>query len=314
MTDLTTLQLYRSLLPSVFVPSFLMSVCQSSVLLMIPLFALDLGESLGSAALVFSLRGLGNMIADVPAGYIVARLGDKPAMLIGVGIMLVTGLAAGFATEGWHLGVAALLFGSAMATWLVARLALISDTIPTAQRGKAIATMAGLQRFGALAGPVASGFIALNSGYGAVFLAVALIAALSGLLVLVYVPRKSRGAARSHMSLLHLIPRILREHRAVFMTAGLAISLLTMVRSARQLLVPVWGSSIGLNAAEIGLITGAAAAVDMSMFPLAGYLMGRRPLCRDRVLGLRREGQSPTFSRRHSSDRHRRGQIGHSLT
>ena len=61
--------MYRSLLFSVYLPSFLMSICQGSVLLVIPLFALDLGADVGITALVFSLRGLGNMMFDVPAGY-----------------------------------------------------------------------------------------------------------------------------------------------------------------------------------------------------------------------------------------------------
>ena len=74
---MTTWAMYRSLLFSVYLPAFLMSICQGSVLLVIPLFALDLGASVGVAALVFSLRGLGNMTADIPAGYAASRLGDK---------------------------------------------------------------------------------------------------------------------------------------------------------------------------------------------------------------------------------------------
>ena len=57
--------------------------------------------------------------------------------------------------------------------------------------------------------------------------------------------------------------------------------LLTVVRASRHLLIPLWGEYIGLTAQEIGFVVGAAAAVDMCMFPLAGYVMdnhGRRPV------------------------------------
>ena len=74
---LTTWQMYRSLALPIYLPALLMSFCQSSILLAIPLFAIDLGGSVSIAALVFSLRGLGNMTADVPAGYGVGRFGDK---------------------------------------------------------------------------------------------------------------------------------------------------------------------------------------------------------------------------------------------
>ena len=70
-------ELVKKLSLSVYLPSLLMSMCQGSVLLMIPLFALDLGANAGIAALVFSLRGLGNVVLDVPAGYAAARLGTS---------------------------------------------------------------------------------------------------------------------------------------------------------------------------------------------------------------------------------------------
>ena len=43
----STLQMYRSLALSVYAPSFLMSICQGAVLLVIPLYALELGGGAG---------------------------------------------------------------------------------------------------------------------------------------------------------------------------------------------------------------------------------------------------------------------------
>ena len=65
--------------------------------------------------------------------------------------------------------------------------------------------------------------------------------------------------------------------------------LLTMLRATRQLMIPLWGESIGLNTAEIGYITGAGAALDMCMFPVAGYVMdrwGRKPVAIACLAGL----------------------------
>ena len=55
-----------------------MSVCQGSVLLILPLFALDLGASTAITALVFAMRGLGNMVFDVPSGFAAADSETKP--------------------------------------------------------------------------------------------------------------------------------------------------------------------------------------------------------------------------------------------
>ena len=112
------------------------------------------------------------MAIDVPAGYAVSRLGDKTTMLLGVGLMAATGLLASQANNAMELGVAAFLFGSAMAGWLIARLTHISEAVPIHHRGKAISTMAGIQRFGNLIGPVASGAIAVNFGFEYVFIGV----------------------------------------------------------------------------------------------------------------------------------------------
>lgn len=270
---MTTWEMYRSLLFSVYLPSFFMSICQGSVLLILPLFALDLGASAAIAAIVFSLRGLGNMTVDVPAGYAAARLGDKYTMLVGVGIMAMTGLVASQAESAETLAVAAFLFGGAMSTWLLARLTHISEAVPMHQRGKAISTMAGLQRLGNLIGPVASGFVADRLGFGYVFAGVSVIAAFSFILVIFSVKDNKKGHHDESPGIVRLVPTILGAHRRTFATAGIAILLLTVLRAGRQLLIPLWGEALGLDPSDIGLIAGAAAAIDMSMFPIAGYVM-----------------------------------------
>ena len=70
-----------------------------------------------------------------------------------------------------------------------------------------------------------------------------------------------------------LIPHILSNHRKVFATAGVSVLCLTILRSGRQLLVPLWGESLGLDATDIGLIVSCAAAVDMTMFIPVGLIL-----------------------------------------
>ncbi len=277
--SLSTWEMYRSLLFSVYLPSFFMSLCQGSILLILPLYALDLGANAGVAAVVFSIRGLGNMVMDVPAGVATARLGDKHTMLAAVGLMAITGFIASQAASPTGLAFAAFFFGGAMASWLIARLTHISEAVPVHHRGKAIATMAGLQRFGNLLGPVISGTIAVSFGFEYVFICVGIVATIAVLLVVIFVPTNKKGYQEETPGILKLVPHILFNQRRIFATAGMAILLLTMVRAGRQLLIPLWGESLGLDAADIGLIMGSAAALDMAMFPLAGFMldnMGRR--------------------------------------
>lgn len=276
---MSTWDMYRSLMLSVYLPSFFMSLCQGSVLLIIPLFALELDASAGIAALVFSLRGLGNMVVDVPAGFAVSRFGDKYTMLLGVAVMAITGLMASQATTAPGLAAFAFLFGSAMATWLIARLTHISEVVPAYHRGKAISAMAGLQRFGNLIGPIVSGFVAVQYGFEYVFVGVSVIAAIAFCMVVIFIPENKKSHHEDSPSITRLVPHILGSHYKIFLTAGVAVLFLTVLRAGRQLLIPLWGESLGLDAAEIGLIMGSAAAIDMTLFPVAGYIMdnlGRR--------------------------------------
>lgn len=273
-------RMFRQLSLSIYLPAFLMSMCQGSVLLILPLFALDLGANAGITALVFSMRGLGNVLSDVPAGHAAARLGDKVTMLIGIGIMASTSFAASFAGSPTGLAAAAFALGAGMAVWLLGRLTHVAEAVPGHHRGKAIATMAGVQRFGNLIGPVASGVLATYFGFSVVFMVIAAFASIAFLFVVLFVPQNRRSQEAHHTPLLKIVPVVLREHSRIFLSAGLSMFLLTILRAARQLMIPLWGESIGLSHAEIGYVMGAAAAVDMCMFPLAGYVMdnmGRKP-------------------------------------
>lgn len=272
-------EMYRSLAAPVYLPSFLMSVCQGSVLLTLPLFALDLGASAAVTALVFAMRGLGNMVFDVPAGFAAARLGDKATMLIGVALMACASVCAALSDSAVMLGAAAFVLGGAMSAWLIGRLTHISEGVAVTQRGKAIAALGGIQRIGNLVGPVGAGLIATGAGFETVFVLVALLALVAMVLVVRGVPTNRRGRHDASPSLLRVIPHVISAHRRVFATAGLAMLLLTVLRSGRTLLIPLWGEAMGLPAASIGLVMGAAAAADTLLFPVAGYLMdshGRR--------------------------------------
>lgn len=278
-SDLTLRQMYRALFFPVYLPSFLMSVCLSSIMLVIPLFALELGAGLSVTSMVFALTGLGNMAVVVPAGYLTSRLGDRTIMTTGVGLVAVTAFAASFATSALHLSIAAFILGGALALWMLARLTYLSAGVPLHMRGKATATMAGLARVGFFLGPIVSGFIALRFGFSVVFLCVGLLALVTLAIVLTSIKINRKSGNTNAPSLIKLVPHTLARHWRTFLSAGSSVFCLTLMRSCRALLMPLWGTHIGLDSAQIGLVVGAAAAVDMMLFPVAGYIMdhwGRR--------------------------------------
>ena len=253
--------------------------------MILPLYALDFGHGEAMAASVLAARGLGNMLGDLPAGAATARWGDLTVMQIGIFMMLVSTVLAGTVAQASMLLICATALGFAMATWLLARLAFVGDLVASQWRGQALSTMAGLQRVGHFIGPALVGYSIEQFGFSQTFFILA-----TGLgMTLVFVNLSSRVSnARSSPALpIASAPKahypepqasyttVLSAYRRTWVTAGQVVMLLTLLRSARTLLIPVWGVHLELGAAEIGIILSLAAGFDMIMFPIAGLVMDR---------------------------------------
>ena len=157
---------------SIYLPSACMALGQMVLLVVLPLFIVSRGGGPSLAALVFAMRGLGSVLANVPVGFAIARWGQKSLMLVGSGVMGCSALLIMATDSTWLIAFATLMFGAGMGTWLLARLAYITETVPSSQRGTALSGLAGLQRLGMLLGPVIAGLGIASVGYHVVFAAV----------------------------------------------------------------------------------------------------------------------------------------------
>lgn len=243
---------------------------------MLPLYALEVGGGPAAAAAVLGMRGLGTMLSDLPSGVAVTRLGDKATML--AGCLVVAAACIGYALIGrpWAVGVLALLFGAGFGALMLGRIHYVARHCPARYRGRAIAVLAGIQRVGLFVGPTAGGLITEAFGFEAAFAAAAVLTLAGMVLIAVFVRRAVPGARSAAHPPLAAIARVVHTHRRVFAGAGLASVAMQFVRSARQLLIPLWGAAIGLDAASIGLAFGLSSALDAAMFYPAGWLMDFR--------------------------------------
>lgn len=131
--------------------------------------------------------------------------------------------------------------------------------------------MAGLHRAGALVGPLCGGLGARALGYPPVFAAAAVLFALALGVVAANAVRSPRGRGETAPD--GRVAGVIRAHRRVFATAGTVVIALEVLRSGRQLMIPLWGATIGLDAAWIGLAFSASSAVDALMFYPAGMIL-----------------------------------------
>ncbi|MDI6022754.1 MFS transporter [Leucobacter sp. UT-8R-CII-1-4] len=69
--------------------------------------------------------------------------------------------------------------------------------------------------------------------------------------------------------------RTMATHRKVLARLGVAAASLSAVRSARQVVLPLWGLSIGLDPQSIALVIGISGAIDFALFYASGQVMDR---------------------------------------
>jgi MFS family permease len=264
---------YDRLALPVYLPSWLMAVSQEALTILLPLYMLSIGASPAFAALVVGLRGIGILLFDVPAGMLVARFGDKPVLLGGLTLIL-TGFALLAATsEPALIGFAAVALGTGHAAWMLGRQSYLADICTANELGRAIAAMAGLQRGGALIGPVAGGALAGLVGFPVAFAVGAASAVVAGATVLAFAravpPHEDPDASLAGTF------AVLRAQRRVLATAGGSALVLQLMRATRQLLVPLFGQAAGLDVTTIGLVYSLSTVVDIALFYPSGVLADR---------------------------------------
>ncbi|GHS89489.1 MFS transporter [Actinomycetota bacterium] len=265
----------RTLLASAYAPALVYETGLGAILPVVALVATDLGASLGTAGLVVGLLGVGQILGDVPAGALATRVGDRRAMLVAAAVAIVTLVGCALAPSLLLFGACVLATGAASAVFHLARQSYLTEVTPVVNRARALSTLGGVARIGAFLGPFLGAGLLHQGGLRSVFWLAVGTTVLAGLVVLL-VPdvEVRRGAPPARVRV--RTATLLREHRQVLTTLGLAVVLVGAVRSSRQVVLPLWSEHLGLAPATTSLVFGLSGAVDMLLFYPAGKVMDRR--------------------------------------
>ncbi|MDX1561616.1 MAG: MFS transporter [Gammaproteobacteria bacterium] len=265
---------YGRLLLPVYVPSLLVSASQTALLILLPLYVLELGYSAALAATIVGVRGVGLFLFDVPAGILASRFGDRAALQSGLLLILVGTVLLAISANSWVLALGAFFNGAGFAAWMLGRQSYIADTCENDEIGRAIAVMAGLQRVGIFIGPGLGGLLAAATSYSLMFVVSAGVTLVATFFVVAFC-RADVGGDRHEGAGLAATFAIARKHAKLFATAGSVALSLQLMRATRQLLVPLFGVAVGLDAAQIGLIYSLSAGIDMCLFYPVGLIVDR---------------------------------------
>jgi MFS family permease len=168
----------------------------------------------------------------------------------------------------------AILYGVGTAAWMLGRLSYMTDAFEIAERGRALGVIGGLTRLGAFVGPALGGAAAEFLGYTVAFLGAGGASAVAALLVWAFTRSVQPDHDRKGPYLTQLT-QIVSSHRRSFATVGFSALGIQLMRSGRQLFIPLFGATAGLDASVIGIIYSLSSALDMSLFYPAGLVMDR---------------------------------------
>ena len=289
MSDTETGFRFRSIALPALLPSLLFAIGEGSIIPVIPAIAQDLGAGLALAGFIAAMIMVGELIGDIPSGWIVSRIGERRAM-VGASLVSIVGVTTCIVASGpWMLGVGIFLLGLSAATFALARHAFMTTFVPLQYRARALSTLGGTFRAGWFVGPfIAAGLITLTSQAEVVFW-VHLIAAVAVIVILMVMPDPTSGAsARASAQGTqeaegeHVVAeesqglfRTIWKFRGVLVRLGTGVAIVGALRASRSVILPLWAVSLGLSESTTALIIGLGGAMDFALFYASGQVMDR---------------------------------------
>ena len=294
MTDTTPPFSWRSIILPAYLPTLLFSLGEGAMIPVIPVVATDRGASLALAGLIAAMLMVGELVGDLPAGALVARIGERNAMLAASMLAVVGVLIALVSPTVAALGIGVFLLGLATSVFGLARHAFLTSYVPERTRARALSTLAGVFRAGWAVGPFLAAAIIAWTGDAEVVFWVLVAACFAVVVVLLVLPdpervfgaaRLARAASASGEPLTegeaeadaasHGVFRAIVTHRGVLARIGSGVGVLAALRASRTVILPLWAVSIGVPADQAALVIGVSAAIDFALFYVSGQVMDR---------------------------------------
>ncbi|MEA2272520.1 MAG: hypothetical protein QOI98_1228 [Solirubrobacteraceae bacterium] len=240
----------------------------ASISPLLPHYAADLGLSKSAAGLLSASYAAGTLLAALPSGWLAARVGVKPTLLIGLALLSGSSIAFAFAHDVVVLDAARFVQGIGGACSWAGGLAWLIARAPGDRRGELIGSALAAAIAGSLLGPVLGGAATVASPE-LVFSGVAVVAAILGVFALA-TPGVERTEGATWSSLFSALRR-----PAVLAGVGL-VALPALFSGTLNVLAPLRLDALGASGVAIGALWLVAAGVEAVLSPVLGRVSDRR--------------------------------------
>jgi len=285
--------IFRRLLAPAYLPVLFLSFAWSALTPAFPQYLTGLGAGLSMVGLIIAMKGFGQVASDLPGGFFLAWWGLRRATIASYVVAIVANGILFFSRSVPVITVLTFLSGFSTSILLTTVMTTVRKSVPPEMRGRALSGVGGSVRFGGLLGPIAGGFIAETMGVPPIFLLRVVSLTIGMVAFMAGMPKDSPPAAGhrdgapsgpppppgpagplSVGALRQLIHELSGRWHAIA-TVGFVILILSILRSSREILLPLWGNAEGFSPSAIGLAMSIGGAFDLFLFVPAGYVSDR---------------------------------------
>jgi MFS family permease len=235
---------------------------------LLPRLSEQFGLGKTGAGVLTGAYALGACCGGIPAGIFTARVGVKPAVLVGLAALAGTSIAFGAAESVAALDVTRFLQGVGSSFTWIGGLTWLVERTPRERRGEIIGIAMSGAVVGALLGPALGG-LASVAGRGPTFSGIACLAGALGVVALTLPGAEPAGR--------HPIGAAFRALRRPPVPAGLWFSVLPgILYGILSVLGPLRLQEVGYGALAIGGIFVLSGALEATLTPIMGRVSDRR--------------------------------------
>ena len=237
--------------------TFLVLLGLSMVAPILPTYAESFQVSYTLVGFVVSSFAITRMVLDMPAGLLSRRYDKKGIMILGLVLISVSSVVAGFAPNYITLVIARMIEGAGSALYVTTATVFLAQISGEEKRGQWMSLYMGLLLLGSIFGPTFGGVLAAIYDIRAPFFAYAIVTGLGVIPTLVLPKLANSGNVPSSLNLRD----ILRDMRQVlatpsFLLVTFAVFTMFFLRTGvRSTLVPLFAANnLGLDTDAIGLV------------------------------------------------------------
>jgi MFS transporter, DHA1 family, multidrug resistance protein len=242
----------------------------------LPLFGRTFGVGAAMVGSLVSAYAVGRLILDVPAGYLVDRVGRRPVLLASAIVVAVAALLAAGAASFAQLIAWRVLQGAGSGLFTTAAMAAMADLGGPVHRGRALSMFSGAFLIGSSLGPSVGGIVTAHWGVRAPFALYGVLATLC--LVWVYFRVAETAPAwtpvpADGVSVIRAKPFPWQDFALI---GAVTFAVFFTRAGGRSTILPLFAyNQVGASATQVGVLLSLLAVINMAVLYPTGALSDR---------------------------------------